>query len=141
MKRILIIAAGASALATAGAAHAQRIPKGHLPTAGECRVWYPDRPAGQQPPPSSCREAERRADRYGGRVIYGRHRGSDEGRGAYDRRDRHEPGDDDFRGEQITRYDDLRSFTSWAIRNFDYNGDGRLSRREYDRAAYAYRRR
>lgn len=31
-----------------------RIPEGHLPPPGECRVWYPDRPPGQQPPPVKC---------------------------------------------------------------------------------------
>lgn len=30
------------------------IPKGHYPSPGECRIWYPDRPAGQQPPPVKC---------------------------------------------------------------------------------------
>lgn len=30
------------------------IPKGHLPPPGHCRIWYPDRPAGQQPPPQRC---------------------------------------------------------------------------------------
>lgn len=30
------------------------IPPGHYPPPGECRVWYPDRPAGQQPPPTGC---------------------------------------------------------------------------------------
>lgn len=30
------------------------IPNGHLPPPGECRVWHPDRPAGQQPPPTKC---------------------------------------------------------------------------------------
>jgi hypothetical protein len=30
------------------------IPKGHYPPPGECRIWYPDRPAGQQPPPVQC---------------------------------------------------------------------------------------
>lgn len=32
------------------------IPKGHYPPPGECRVWFPDRPPGQQPPPSRCSE-------------------------------------------------------------------------------------
>lgn len=30
------------------------ISKGHYPSPGECRVWYPDRPPGQQPPPVRC---------------------------------------------------------------------------------------
>lgn len=30
------------------------VPRGQYPPAGECRVWYPNRPAGQQPPPTSC---------------------------------------------------------------------------------------
>ncbi len=33
------------------------IPRGHLPSPGECRVWYPRRPPGQQPPPLQCRQA------------------------------------------------------------------------------------
>lgn len=36
------------------------------------------------------------------------------------------------------RSDSDRRFTRWALRNFDRNGDGRLSRREYERARYAY---
>ena len=39
------------------------------------------------------------------------------------------------------RADSQRRFTNWALRHFDRNRDGRLSRREYDRALYAYRRR
>lgn len=31
-----------------------KIPKGHYPPPGECRMWFPDRPPGQQPPPVSC---------------------------------------------------------------------------------------
>lgn len=30
------------------------IPLGHLPPPGECKLWYPKRPSGQQPPPASC---------------------------------------------------------------------------------------
>ena len=50
----------------------QGIPPGHLPPPGQCRVWYSDRAPGQQPRPTSCRDAERTAarDRYA-RVIYG----------------------------------------------------------------------
>ena len=51
--------------------HGWRVPPGHMPPPGLCRVWLPDRPPGHQPPPTSCRRAERLADRYGGRVVYG----------------------------------------------------------------------
>ena len=47
------------------------IPPGHLPPPGECRVWYDDRPAGEQPPPSSCERATRLAEETGGRLVYG----------------------------------------------------------------------
>ena len=32
------------------------IPYGHYPSRGEFRIWYPDRPAGHQPPPRQRRE-------------------------------------------------------------------------------------
>jgi hypothetical protein len=35
-----------------------RIPPAQLPTAGNCRVWFPDRPPAQQPPAESCAKAE-----------------------------------------------------------------------------------
>lgn len=35
-----------------------RIPEGHLPPPGECRVWYPGKPPGQQPPPVRCDRAQ-----------------------------------------------------------------------------------
>jgi hypothetical protein len=35
-----------------------RIPPGHLPPPGECRIWYPDLPPGHQPPPGDCFELE-----------------------------------------------------------------------------------
>jgi hypothetical protein len=31
-----------------------RIPPGHYPPPGECRIWYPDRPAGHQPEHIKC---------------------------------------------------------------------------------------
>lgn len=46
-----------------------RIPEGHLPPPGSCRVWYFERPPGQQPSPTGCRRAERLADRTGGYVV------------------------------------------------------------------------
>lgn len=50
----------------------QGIPPGHLPPAGMCRVWYDNLPAGNQPPPMNCNQAERVASRdRNARVIYG----------------------------------------------------------------------
>lgn len=31
-----------------------RVPPGHVPPAGLCRVWFPDRPPGHQPAPVRC---------------------------------------------------------------------------------------
>lgn len=39
-----------------------RIPNGQLPPPGECRIWYPDRPAGHQPPPFKCGESHGRVE-------------------------------------------------------------------------------
>ena len=39
---------------TVGPRELAGVPRGQYPPAGECRVWYPNRPAGQQPPPTSC---------------------------------------------------------------------------------------
>jgi hypothetical protein len=33
-----------------------RIPPGHLPPRGSCRIWHPDLPPGQQRPPVACNE-------------------------------------------------------------------------------------
>jgi hypothetical protein len=35
-------------------ARSVRIPPGHLPPPGTCRLWYVGRPPGHQPPPTSC---------------------------------------------------------------------------------------
>jgi hypothetical protein len=35
-----------------------RIPPAQLPTAGNCRIWYPNQPAAKQPPAESCAKAE-----------------------------------------------------------------------------------
>lgn len=50
-------------------AYDSSVPDGHLP-AGECRVWYPDRPAGQQPPPGDCHELRHRVP-SGAQLIRG----------------------------------------------------------------------
>jgi hypothetical protein len=31
-----------------------RVPPGHYPRHGDCRLWYPDRPPGHQPRPVPC---------------------------------------------------------------------------------------
>jgi hypothetical protein len=40
---------------------ALNIPRGHLPPPGECKIWIPGRPPGQQGPPQSCLSALREA--------------------------------------------------------------------------------
>ncbi len=92
---------------------AQGIPPGHLPPAGECRVWIDGRPPGHQPAPTDCATARREASRSGGRVIYGDDRGNDRW-------------DDD-------RWDDNRDGERWRTRfdSLDRNDDGYLSRSEW----------
>jgi hypothetical protein len=54
-----------------------RVPPGHMPSRGMCRVWIDGVPPGQQPRQTDCRTAERQRpyyeQRYGrhARVIYG----------------------------------------------------------------------
>lgn len=45
-------------------ARVRGVPRGHYPPPGECRIWHPERPPGQQPPPAKC-------DRLVGRVPLG----------------------------------------------------------------------
>src|SRR5688572_11787173 len=79
----LIALAAAPAAAQGRRNNAQGIPPGHMPRAGECRVWYDGVPPGRQPAPTNCNEAERIASRTNGaRVIYG---------GNSDRWDRNDP--------------------------------------------------
>lgn len=32
----------------------KRVPPGHMPPPGQCRIWYPGIPPGHQPPPGNC---------------------------------------------------------------------------------------
>lgn len=36
-----------------------RVPPGHMPRRGECRIWYYNRPPGHQPAPGPCRVLRR----------------------------------------------------------------------------------
>lgn len=83
------------------ATSASRVPPGHLPPAGLCRVWYDGVPPGRQPAPTHCDAAERQAAR-GGRgasVIYGP--GARRGGDRWERDGRR----DDDRWERDGRYD------------------------------------
>lgn len=48
-----------------------RVPPGHMPPPGMCRVWYDGVPPGHQPAPTNCDAAAADAYYNGGRVIYG----------------------------------------------------------------------
>lgn len=50
-----------------------KVPKGHLPPRGMCRVWIDGVPPGRQPEVTTCAQAERDRVQYGAnaRVIYG----------------------------------------------------------------------
>lgn len=40
--------------APAGPVASLKVPPGHYPPPGQCRVWVPGRPPGHQPPPGPC---------------------------------------------------------------------------------------
>lgn len=67
----LVLPAAAEAQGKKGGRGPMKVPPGHMPSAGECRVWYEGRPPGQQPAPTDCATAESVAAQTGGRVIYG----------------------------------------------------------------------
>jgi hypothetical protein len=96
----LVVAA--SPLAAQGRGNgAGRVPPGHLPPAGMCRIWIDGVPPGRQPEPTDCATARRRVP-DNARVIYGaRTIGSRDIRRTDD--DRRRRTDDDW------RYDDRRT--------------------------------
>jgi hypothetical protein len=131
-----------------------RVPPGHLPPAGLCRVWYDRVPPGRQPAPTDCATARAEAWRTGGRVIVGvrderrdRRRG-DDGWFGYERgridpwgdRDRRRRDDDD-------RDDDRRDDERWERRRDrddgrwdDRRDDGDWKRRRTDAGTWERRR-
>lgn len=68
-----------------------KVPPGHMPPPGMCRVWVDGVPPGRQPPPTDCATARRQAG-YDARVIYG-----DGSEARYSRRDA------EIRRERTTR--------------------------------------
>ena len=65
----LVAAASPLAAQSRGAA-GDKVPRGHLPPAGMCRIWIDDVPPGRQPRPTDCATARRQVPRNA-RVIYG----------------------------------------------------------------------
>jgi hypothetical protein len=53
-----------------GAVDLAGIPPDRLPPPGYCRVWLDGVPPDRQPPPEQCPQAERDAQRLGGRLVY-----------------------------------------------------------------------
>lgn len=68
----LVVAA--SPLAAQGRGNgAEKVPPGHMPPPGMCRIWIDDVPPGRQPKPTDCATARRRVP-DNARVIYGARR-------------------------------------------------------------------
>jgi len=98
-----------------------RVPPGHLPPSGTCRVWIDGVPPGRQPAPTSCARAERERYSYGrgARVVYG-------DRDAVRRRDgwRVDRRDDNRRGERgRRRYVDASGRVCTEKTEYKKNGD------------------
>lgn len=95
-------------------ARAQGVPPGQLPPASQCRVWYANRPPGQQPSPTSCARAEAVAARdHSARVIYGEDsywdaRQRDLGRNSDRDRDNGRYSDDDWDDDRAVRRGSVR---------------------------------
>ncbi len=78
----MLLADGAPLEAQGRSRHkAFRVPPGHMPAPGECRVWYQGVPPGRQPPAVPCRALQGR--HFPGAVIV--HTPFSERRGRRDR--------------------------------------------------------
>lgn len=129
---ILIGLMAAPAAAQGRGRKSGKIPPGHMPSAGQCRVWYEGVPPGRQPAPTSCAEAERIASRDGrARVIYGDdRRWSDRDDRIWrddDRRTRDDDGDRRGRGRAVPRTDRYPSDSRYPDRRYPDRRRGDLS--------------
>lgn len=108
---------------TASTRGTSKVPKGHLPPRGMCRVWIDGVPPGQQPGVTSCAQAERDRYRYSNaRVIYGdRESFPGKGKGKHKNVER----DDD------SVYDRIYGRNDGHV--YDRDGDGRDDRYERER--------
>ncbi len=61
---------GEVASADYGQVDLRGVPPDRLPPPGYCRVWLDGVPPDRQPPPAQCPQAERDAQRMGGRLLY-----------------------------------------------------------------------
>ena len=80
-----------------------KVPDGHRPPPGMCRVWLDDVPPGQQPAPTDCATAVRNRP-PNGRVIFGDEPRSD-GRGGPKPKKLRGPGREDGRWRDSGRPD------------------------------------
>lgn len=64
----VVVANGAARGRAEPRARSVRVPPGHYPPAGQCRIWYEGVPPGHQPAPTSC-DALRRVP-HGAFLLY-----------------------------------------------------------------------
>lgn len=87
--------------------HHFKVPPGHMPPAGKCRIWYPGTPPGHQPPPGDCRTLSRQVPHGAYLIGHDRRWSYDDVR---DRRFRHT----DFDGPRYygnwERYREIREY-------------------------------
>lgn len=95
-----------------------KVPRGHLPPPGMCRIWIDGVPPGRQPEPTDCATARRRVPRNA-RVVYGDRVTEARGDDRWNDRARRET-DGRYDGRYDDRKDDDR--TSEA-RKGDYEKD------------------
>lgn len=96
-----------------------KIPPGHMPRDGQCRVWYDDLPPGRQPSPTNCDQAERIASRdRNARVIYGQ--------------DRHSRNSDERYRDRSNEYPGTYGNTYPNSNTYPGNGRGNVNSVAYD---------